>query len=51
MSCTINEKNKWCELSHAKLSKAFWDEALTTIMNLINIYPFVPLNGDLPKTI
>ncbi|CAL9017851.1 unnamed protein product [Prunus brigantina] len=34
-------------LSHAKLPKSFWGEALMTAVDLINLSPSAPLNGDL----
>lgn len=40
-----------CMLSHAKLSKAFWGEALKHVVDLVNISPFVPLYGDVTNII
>ena len=45
MNYTINDRIR-CMLSHAKLSKSFWGEAMRTIMDLINLSPLVPLDGD-----
>ncbi|KAI5315215.1 hypothetical protein L3X38_044391 [Prunus dulcis] len=36
-------------LSHAKLPKSFWGEALMTAVDLINLSPSAPLNGDVPS--
>ena len=36
-------------LSHSKLSKAFWGEALYTTVHLINLSPSYPLHGDTPE--
>ena len=36
-------------LSHAKLPKSFWGEALMTAVDLINLSPSAPLNGDVPN--
>lgn len=33
-------------LSHAKLSKAFWGEALTTAVDLINFSPSATIDGN-----
>ncbi|GKV11817.1 hypothetical protein SLEP1_g23036 [Rubroshorea leprosula] len=38
-----------CMLSHAKLSKSFWGEALKTAVYLINRFPSVVLNGDVSE--
>ena len=38
-----------CMLSHAKLSKAFWGEALKTAVYLINRSPSVVLEGEVPE--
>mgnify|MGYP000650934347 FL=1 len=35
-------------LSHAKLSKSYWDEAIYTTVYLINKSSLVPLKGDVP---
>ena len=45
MNRTINDRII-CMFSHAKLSKSFWGEAMRTIMDLINLSPLVPLDGD-----
>ena len=34
-----------CMLSHAKLPKSFWGEAMMTTVELINLSPLTPLNG------
>ena len=36
-------------LSHAKLLKRFWDEALRTAVDLINLSPCIPLEGDVAE--
>ena len=41
----INDKIR-CMLSHAKLSKSFWGEAMRIVADLINPSPLVPLDGD-----
>ena len=33
-------------LSHSKLPKYFWGEAMRTSIDLINLFPSVPLKGD-----
>ena len=38
-------------LSHAKLPKSFWGEAMRTAVDLINLSPSVPLNGDVPEKV
>ena len=45
MDCTINDRIR-CMLSYAKLPKAFSGETLRTVVDLINLSPFIPLNGD-----
>ncbi|GKV28962.1 hypothetical protein SLEP1_g37944 [Rubroshorea leprosula] len=40
-----------CMLSHAKLPKFFWGEALKTAIYLINRSPSVVLNGDVPEKV
>lgn len=35
-----------CMLSDSKLTKFFWTEAIHTVVNLINISPSTPLNGE-----
>ena len=40
-----------CMLSHAKLPKSFWGEAMRTIVDLINLPPSYPLEDDIPKRI
>ncbi|KAI5327124.1 hypothetical protein L3X38_026520 [Prunus dulcis] len=48
MNRTIVERIRTM-LSHAKLSKSFWGEALMTAIDLINLSPSAPLNGDVPN--
>lgn len=50
MNRTINDRIR-CMLSHAKLSKAFWVEALITVVDLINICLSVPFDGDVPNKV
>ncbi|MCI62795.1 E3 ubiquitin-protein ligase RF298-like, partial [Trifolium medium] len=50
MNPTINERVR-CMLSHAKLSKAYWGEAMKTAVDLINLSPSIPLEGDVPNTV
>ena len=38
-------------LSHSKLPKSFWGEAMRTLIHLINLSPSVPLKGDVPKRV
>jgi len=45
MNRTINDTIR-CMLSHAKLPKALWGEALRTTVDLVNLSPSIPLNGD-----
>ena len=40
-----------CMLSHAKLPKSFWGEGMRTTIDLINLSPLVPLNGDVPERV
>ena len=50
MNRTICDKTR-CMLSHAKLPKSFWGEAMRTIVDLINMSPSYPLEGDIPKMV
>ena len=50
MNRTICERIK-CMLSHAKLPKSFWGEAMRTAVDLINLSPSVPLEGDVPQRV
>ncbi|KAJ8492114.1 hypothetical protein OPV22_013835 [Ensete ventricosum] len=45
---TIMEKIR-CMLSQAKLPKRFWDEALRTAVDVINLSPCTTLNGDVAE--
>ena len=38
-------------LSHSKLPKSFWGEAMRTSIDLINLSPSVPLKGDVPEIV
>ena len=50
MNRTILERVR-CLLSHSKLPRSFWGEAMRTIVDLINLSPSVPLNGDVPEKV
>ena len=50
MNRTILERVR-CLLSHSKLSRSFWGEAMRIAVDLINLSPSVPLNGDVPKKV
>ena len=47
---TIVERVR-CMLSHAKLPKSYWGEALMTAVYLINLSPSYPLQGDVPNRV
>ena len=38
-------------LSHAKLPKSFWGEAMRIVVDLINLSPLYPLEGDIPEKV
>ena len=40
-----------CMLSHAKLPKSFWGEAMRIVVDLINLSPPYPLEDDIPKRV
>ena len=48
MNWTIMERVR-SMLSHAKLLKSYWVEAMLTVVYLINWSPSVPLKGDVPQ--
>ena len=50
MNRTIMERVR-SMLSHAKLPKSYWVEALYTAVYLINRSPSVPLKGDVPQRV
>ncbi|RVW14266.1 Retrovirus-related Pol polyprotein from transposon TNT 1-94 [Vitis vinifera] len=50
MNRTILERVR-CLLSHSKLPRSFWGEAMRTAVDLINLSPSVPLNGDVPEKV
>jgi len=50
MDRTIEERVR-CMLSHAKLLKSFWGEAVKTAVDIMNLSPSVPLEGDIPKEV
>ena len=50
MNRTITERIR-CMLSNAKLPKSFWGEAMKTAVDLINLSPSVPLEGDIPERV
>ena len=47
MNRTICDRIR-CMLSHAKLSKSYWSEAMRITIDLINLSPSYPLKGDIP---
>jgi hypothetical protein len=50
MNRTICERIR-CLISHAKLPKSFWGEAMTTIVDLINLSPSFLLDCDFPQRV
>ena len=46
MNRTIYDRIR-CMLSHAKLPKSFWGEAMRITVDLINLSPSYPLEGDI----
>ena len=40
-----------CMLSHAKLPRSFWGEAMRTAVDLINLSPLAPLLSDVPQRV
>ena len=50
MNRTIMERVR-SMLSHAKLSKSYWVEAMLMVVYLINRSPSVPLRGDIPQRV
>ncbi len=50
MNRTLTERVR-CMLSHAKLPKTFWGEALMTAVDILNLTPSVPLDGDIPEEV
>ena len=38
-----------CMISHSKLLKTFWGEVMKTVVDLINLSPSRPLNGEIPE--
>lgn len=40
-----------CILSHAKLPKPFWEEAMRYVVDLINLSPSATLDGDIPNKV
>ena len=50
MNITIEERIR-CMLSHSKLPKSFWGEAMRTSIDLLNFSPPVPLKGDVPERV
>ena len=47
----IIKKRIRCMLSHAKLSNSFWSEAIRIAVDLINLSPSAPLDGDIPDRV
>ena len=50
MNRTIMERVR-SMLSHAKIPKSYWVEAMSTIVYPINRSPLVPLKGDVPQQV
>ncbi|KAL5842405.1 hypothetical protein ACOSQ3_013008 [Xanthoceras sorbifolium] len=50
MNRTLMERVR-CLLSHAKLPKTFWGEALNTVVHVLNLSPCIPLKMDVPKRV
>ena len=50
MNRTICDRIKFM-LSHAKLPKSFWGEAMRTTVDLINLSPSYPLEADISKRV
>ena len=50
MNRTILERAR-CLLPHSKLPRSFWGKAMRTAVDLINLSPSVPLNGDVPEKV
>ena len=48
MNRTIEERIR-CMLSHAKLPKFFWGEAMRTAVDMINLSPAAALDGNVPN--
>jgi hypothetical protein len=46
-----NMERMRCLLSHVKLPKHYWSEALMTALYLINLSPSYPLQGDVPNRV
>ena len=38
-------------LSHSKLPKTFWGEALLKAVHVLNLSPYVPLQSDTPERV
>ena len=50
MNRTIKARVR-CMLSHAKLPKFFWGEAVKTTIEIINLSPSVPLERDIVEEV
>ena len=50
MNRTMVERMR-CMLSHAKLPRSFWAEAMRTTVDLINLSPLAPLLSDVPQRV
>ncbi|GAA0152202.1 hypothetical protein LIER_10741 [Lithospermum erythrorhizon] len=48
MNRTIVEKIR-CMLSHVNLPRYFWEKALVTAVQIINLSPSITLNGEVPE--
>jgi len=45
------EERVWYILSHVKLPKSFWGKAVKNVVDIINLSPSVPLQGDIPEEV
>ena len=50
MNRTIEERVR-CVLSHAKLPKSFWGEAIMAVVDIVNLTPSIPLEGAIPEEV
>jgi len=50
MNCTIEEKVR-CMLQGANLPKYFWGEAIKIAVDLINLTPSRPLDGEISEEV
>ena len=50
MNMTLVERVRFLH-SQARLPRSFWGEALNTIVHVLNLSPFVPLQFDVPDKV